>query len=71
MPILCLHVQGGVLWDVFLYAVDMSCSHRLINKVALAYGKAGESKPRNLRRDTGKEGKSLGDSSQLLRKQDM
>ncbi|KAL6065971.1 hypothetical protein STEG23_030074, partial [Scotinomys teguina] len=29
----------GLLGDVFLYAVNMGCSHWLINKAALAYGR--------------------------------
>ena len=31
----------GVLWDVFLYVVNMCSSHWLINKAVLAYVKAG------------------------------
>lgn len=48
----------------------MCCSHSLISKLALAYGKAGESLVKNTSRDTG-EGQSLGDTSQPPRKQDI
>ena len=30
-----------MLWDVFLYTVNMYCSHWVIKKASLAYGKAG------------------------------
>lgn len=50
--------------------MNICCSHWLINKTALVYGKAGESQMGNPSRDTG-EGRNLGDATQLPRKQDM
>lgn len=32
-------MQGQLLWDVFLYAVNMCCSRCLVKKAALAVGK--------------------------------
>ncbi|KAL6030337.1 hypothetical protein STEG23_019284 [Scotinomys teguina] len=34
------YLKKFMLWDVFLYAMNMRCSDWLMNKAALAYGKA-------------------------------
>lgn len=52
-----------MLWVAFLYAVNMRCSHLLVNKAAWAYDKVEQSQAGTQSRDTGQEGRDCRDVS--------
>ena len=64
-------MEDVLIWDVLLYIASMCCFYWLMNKVALAYGRAEYSKSGNSSKDKGKKKAESGDASNSWGNQDV
>lgn len=62
-------ITRWVLWDVFLYTVNLCCSHWLTNKAALAYSRAEWSQAGKSKRDIERRKAGSGDVNPPLKEQ--